>query len=27
VQEQDRAVTSLDLPYVYVGTVIPRQRN
>lgn len=27
VREPDRAVTSLDLPYVYVGTVIPRQRN
>jgi flavin reductase (DIM6/NTAB) family NADH-FMN oxidoreductase RutF len=27
VREHDRAVTSLDLPYVYVGTVIPRQSN
>jgi len=27
VREQARAMTSLDLPYVYVGTVIPRQRN
>lgn len=27
VREQDRPVTSLDLPYVYVGTVIHRQRN
>ncbi|MGE0825724.1 MAG: flavin reductase family protein [Candidatus Binatia bacterium] len=27
VREQDRAVTSHDLPYIYVGTVIPRQRN
>jgi flavin reductase (DIM6/NTAB) family NADH-FMN oxidoreductase RutF len=27
VREPDRPVTSLDLPYVYVGTVIARQRN
>lgn len=27
IREQDRPVTSLDLPYVYVGTVIHRQRN
>jgi flavin reductase (DIM6/NTAB) family NADH-FMN oxidoreductase RutF len=27
VREPDRPVTSLDLPYVYVGTVISRQRN
>ncbi len=27
VRAHDRPVTSLDLPYVYVGTVIPRQRN
>ena len=27
VREHDRPVTSLDLPYVYVGTVVPRQRN
>ena len=27
VREPDRPVTSLDLPYIYVGTVIPRQRN
>jgi flavin reductase (DIM6/NTAB) family NADH-FMN oxidoreductase RutF len=27
VREHDRPVTSLDLPYVYVGTVIQRQRN
>ena len=27
VREQDRPVTSLDLPYVYVGTVVPRRRN
>jgi flavin reductase (DIM6/NTAB) family NADH-FMN oxidoreductase RutF len=27
VREQDRPITSLDLPYVYVGTVIPRKRN
>jgi flavin reductase (DIM6/NTAB) family NADH-FMN oxidoreductase RutF len=27
VREPDQPMTSLDLPYVYVGTVIPRQRN
>ena len=27
IREQDHPITSLDLPYVYVGTVIPRQRN
>jgi len=27
VRENDRPITSLDLPYVYVGTVISRQRN
>lgn len=27
VRAHDRPVTSLDLPYVYVGTVIQRQRN
>jgi flavin reductase (DIM6/NTAB) family NADH-FMN oxidoreductase RutF len=27
VREQDQPMTSLDLPYVYVGTVVPRQRN
>jgi flavin reductase (DIM6/NTAB) family NADH-FMN oxidoreductase RutF len=27
VRENDRPVTSLDLPHVYVGTVISRQRN
>jgi flavin reductase (DIM6/NTAB) family NADH-FMN oxidoreductase RutF len=27
VREPDRPMTSLDLPYVYVGTVIQRQRN
>lgn len=24
VREQDRPITSLDLPYVYVGTIVPR---
>jgi len=27
IREQDHPITSLDLPYVYVGTVMPRQRN
>src|SRR5262245_33768414 len=27
VRETDRPVTSLDLPYVYVGTVLQRERN
>ena len=27
MREDDRPMTSQDLPYVYVGTVIPRQRN
>lgn len=27
VRQHDHPLTSLDLPYVYVGTVVPRQRN
>jgi flavin reductase (DIM6/NTAB) family NADH-FMN oxidoreductase RutF len=27
VREHDRPITSLDLPYVYVGTVVQRERN
>lgn len=27
IRERDRPVTSHDLPYTYVGTVVPRQRN
>ncbi|MCS6924690.1 MAG: flavin reductase family protein [Candidatus Binatia bacterium] len=27
VRQHDQPLTSLDLPYVYVGTVVPRQRN
>ena len=27
VRTQDQSITSHDLPYIYVGTVIPRQRN
>jgi flavin reductase (DIM6/NTAB) family NADH-FMN oxidoreductase RutF len=27
IREQDSPITSHDLPYIYVGTVIPRQRN
>lgn len=26
-REPDHPITSLDLPYIYVGTVMPRQRN
>jgi len=27
IREQDQPITSHDLPYIYVGTVISRQRN
>jgi len=27
IREQDRPITSHDLPYIYVGTVISRKRN